>query len=69
MNFPALSPAHMRLFLEANVRPVTKAVQIMQQDPDKLEDFRMKLDALIGEYFENNSVNQDFLITRATKTR
>ncbi len=69
MNFPALSPAHMRLFLEANVGPVTKAVQIMQQDPDKLEDFRMKLDALIGEYFENNSVNQDFLITRATKTR
>jgi len=59
----------MRLFLEANVGPVTKAVQLMQQEPDKLEAFRMKLDALISEYFENNIVNQDFLITRATKTK
>jgi SAM-dependent methyltransferase len=69
MKFPALSPAHMRLFLEANVGPVTKAVQLMQQEPEKLEAFRMKLDALISEYFENNIVNQDFLITRATKIK
>jgi hypothetical protein len=32
-----------------------------------MEQFRKQYDALASEYFEDNLVRQDFLITRATK--
>ena len=36
-------------------------------DPTKLERFRREYDALASEYFEDNLLRQDYLITRATK--
>ena len=35
--------------------------------PEKLAEFRRALTALVEQYFEDNCVRQDFLITRATK--
>ncbi|MDO8793060.1 MAG: hypothetical protein Q7J25_00390 [Vicinamibacterales bacterium] len=36
-------------------------------DPSKLAAFRREFDALATEYFEDNIVRQDYLMTRAVK--
>ncbi len=36
-------------------------------DPARLARFRREYDALIGPYFEDNVVGQDYLITSAVK--
>jgi ubiquinone/menaquinone biosynthesis C-methylase UbiE len=68
MPFPTLSVAHMRLYMEQNLGPVVRIVQTLEtEDPPKLAAFRKELEALIANYFENNFVRQDYLMTRATK--
>ncbi len=67
MSFPTLSPSHMRLFMEANVGPVGKLVESLGDQKDLLQEFRDEFESLISLYFENNTVRQDFLITRAIK--
>jgi len=67
IRFAALSPAHMRRFMEHNAGPVARAVAGMTNDPARLAAFRDEFDALIGEYFHDNIVRQDFLMTRARK--
>jgi SAM-dependent methyltransferase len=65
--FQTLSPAHLRLFMEANVGPIGRLVQSLASDPPKLESFRREMDELTSLYFENNQVRQQYLLTRATK--
>jgi SAM-dependent methyltransferase len=65
MHFQALSPAHMREFLESNAGPVQAIARSL--DADTLVTFRSELDSLIASYFRENIVRQDFLMTRATK--
>jgi len=36
-------------------------------DPAKLAKFRREYEVLAAEYFEDNQLRQDYLITRATK--
>jgi len=36
-------------------------------DPAKPKEFRRQYDALAAEYFEDNIIRQDYLITRAAK--
>ncbi len=67
MQFQALSPAHMRQFLEGNAGPVQGLVQSLADTPERLAAFRRELDALVGTYFHENIVRQDFLMTRAKK--
>jgi hypothetical protein len=68
MRFPILSPAHQRLFLEAYVGPITKLTETLgASDPNRLATFRAELEELIGTYFEDNVVRQDYLLTRAIK--
>jgi SAM-dependent methyltransferase len=68
MTVPALSPAHHRAGAEKSAGAVVRLVAMLQQtDPMKLEQFRAEYDALASEYFEDNLVRQDYLITRATK--
>ena len=65
---PAMSPSHMRLLLERYIGPVTAVVKMLEaDDPDKLTLFRSEMDVLLGEYFENNTVIQSYLMTRAIK--
>jgi hypothetical protein len=40
---------------------------LQDSDPAKLEQFRREYEALAEEYFEDNLLRQDYLITRATK--
>ncbi len=68
MRSPALSPQHMRVMLESNVGPFAKVVAALStSDPSKLATLRHELDDLSAEYFENNTMRQDFLMSRAIK--
>jgi len=69
MASPYLSSRHVRIFMEQNVGPVMKVVQILADEPDKLAQFRLELDDLSTVYFEptENILRQDYLLTRATK--
>ena len=68
MLFQTLSPQHFRLFMERNFGPATKLLQALDaSDPAKAAALRRGMEALAGQYFENNTVRQDFLMTRAIK--
>ena len=67
MHFPTLSPAHLRLFMEANIGPMEKLVESLQAEPEKLAAFRQEFEELAATYFENNTLRQDFLMSRGKK--
>jgi SAM-dependent methyltransferase len=68
MLVPALSPQHFRTRLERSAGPLIKLVESLSAgDPEKLTAFRREYDALIEEYYEENTVRQDYLLTRASK--
>jgi len=64
----ALSPAHHRAVSERSAGPLVRLVaELSGSDPAKLAEFRRQYDALAAEYFEDNIIRQDYLISRATK--
>jgi SAM-dependent methyltransferase len=68
MVVPALSPSHHRISVEKSSGAIVRMVAMLQDsDPAKLEQFRREYEALAEEYFEDNLLRQDYLITRATK--
>jgi hypothetical protein len=68
MLFPTLSAQHYRLFMERNFGPVIRLLQSLDKsDPDKGATLRREFDDLAAQYFENNTVRQDYLLTRAVK--
>jgi hypothetical protein len=68
MLVPALSPQHVRMRAEKSVGPLIKVVETLSaSDPAKLAAFRREYEALVAEYYEENTVRQDYLLTRATK--
>ena len=67
MRLPGLSPVHIRIFAETNIGPVKKLIASLEPTPEKLQTFRAELESLITRYFEDNSMRQDFLMTRAIK--
>jgi len=65
---PALSPQHFRSVAERSAGPAAKLVDsLAASDPSKLAAFRREYDALASQYFEENLIRQDYLITRAKK--
>ena len=68
MLVPALSPQHNRAMTERTAGPVLKLVEsLTATDPARLAAFRREFEAIVADYFEDNSVRQDYLLTRATK--
>jgi len=68
MLVPALSLQHFRKTIEQTAGPIIKLVEFLNAtDPAKLAAFRSEYEALVSEYFEDNVVHQDYLLTRATK--
>jgi SAM-dependent methyltransferase len=68
MEVPALSPAHYREMFEKSAGPVIKIVETLgTTDPERLEQFRRDVEVLLSDYFEDNIVRQDYLMTRAIK--
>jgi SAM-dependent methyltransferase len=65
---PTLSVPHYRELLERTAGPVMKLVETLSTSaPDRLAAFRKEHDALAAEYFGDNCLRQQFLMTRATK--
>jgi SAM-dependent methyltransferase len=64
---PSLSPQHTRVLQEGTIGPLAKLVASLATQPERLAAFRAELEALIGEYFEDNAVRQHFTMARATK--
>ena len=65
---PALSPQHNRVFSERTIGPLTRAVDALAAaNPAALAALRAELDALAAEFFEDNTIRQDYLMTRATR--
>jgi len=63
-----LSPQHYRVFMETNFGPAKKLMEgLDKSDPAKAAAFRRELEQLAAEYFENNALRQDYLLTRAVK--
>jgi SAM-dependent methyltransferase len=64
----ALSPAHLRVFMETNFGPAKKLMASLDaSDPAKAAAVRREMEELNAVYFADNHVRQDFLMTRATK--
>ena len=69
MIVPTLGPAHLRGFNERHAGPVMRLVQSLQSEPARLESFQQEFEALAAQYFEDNVVHQDYLMSRATKVK
>jgi hypothetical protein len=63
----ALSPQHVRMVIEVAVGPVVGLLQELASKPDVLASFRAEIDAMIADYFDDNHLRQDYLLTRAVK--
>jgi len=67
MIIPALSPKHFRAYTERSAAPVMKVIDQLQNEPQRLAQFRADFEALVARYFSANRVRQSFLMTRAIK--
>ena len=68
MSVPTLSPQHFRANLERTAGPLIKLVETLAaNDPQKLAQFRREYETLVAEYYADNLVRQDYLLTRAKK--
>ena len=68
MLVPALGVKHLCATIERSAGPVLRAVEFLAAtDPALLAEFRREAEALVAEYFEDNVIHQDYLMTRATK--
>ena len=68
MPVPALSAAHYRANFERTAGPAIKVIEALSaSDPARLSEFRREFEALAAEYFRDNVIRQDYLLTRATK--
>jgi SAM-dependent methyltransferase len=63
----ALSPSHFRTTFERTAGPMRRVVESLQGDPRRLEAFRSEYTAAVADYFEDNLVRQEYLLTRAVK--
>jgi len=67
MIIPALSPQHHRTTAE-QVGPMRKLTEMLSStDPAKLEVFRREYEAIVNDYLRDNTIQQHYLMTRATK--
>jgi len=64
---PAMSLPHFRTMFEQSAGPVRKFVEMAAGEPEKLAAFRRDFEAIAAEYYDDNAIRQDFLMTRAIK--
>lgn len=68
MLVPALSLQHQRMLMERTAGPIIKLVESLSAtDPGKLAELRREYEGILGEYYSDNIIRQDYLMTRATK--
>jgi hypothetical protein len=53
---------------ERSAGPVIKLIEVLTaSDPARLADFRREFEEIIVDYWRDNVVHQDYLLTRAKK--
>lgn len=68
MTFQTLSVQHYRKFMEQSFGPAQKLLQTLDStDPARANRFRQDAEELAANYFEDNTLRQDYLLTRAIK--
>jgi len=68
MRVQTLSVQHQRHAFETGVGPMSVVMKALSAtDPARLAQLRQELDALFEEYFVDNHLRQDFLLSRAVK--
>jgi hypothetical protein len=68
MFFPTLSVQHYRQFMETNFGPARKLLNALDTaDPAKAAALRSEIEEIAGQYFSDNIMRQDYLMTRAIK--
>jgi SAM-dependent methyltransferase len=68
MLVPALSVQQHCAKIEQTSGPIRKLVESLSaSDPARLTTFRRESEDLVAEYFQDNIIRQDYLLTRATK--
>jgi SAM-dependent methyltransferase len=68
MLVPALSPQHLRTRAEKTLGPLIKLVETLSAtDPTKLASLRREYEDLVAQYYHDNTIRQDYLLTRASK--
>ena len=64
---PGLSIQHVRTVFETTAGPLKKMVQAFASEPNKLKNLREEIDTAISNYFADNFLRMDYLMTRAKK--
>lgn len=65
---PALSPQHYRATVERSAGPILMLIERLgATNPHALQEFRQEFDAMVAEYWCDNIVRQEYLLTRAVK--
>lgn len=67
MAVPALSLAHHRFYQESNAGSSVRTVQTLGADGARLAAWRAEGDELVEQYFRENVVRHEYLLTRATR--
>ena len=68
LQFPALSPGHMRRIMEETFAPVVFLVHTLNDRPGPLSEWRRQHDAIAADFFADGRVRFEYLLTRATKS-
>ena len=67
LEMPGLSVAHIRANFEKGAGPLKRMVESFGDEPEKLSILRSKIDEAIFEYFEDNLLRMDFIMTKGKK--
>lgn len=67
MLFPTLSLDHYRQTIESTIGPILKLIQEPTNPAERIQGFRNELEKLAAQYFRNNAIHQNYLMTRAIK--
>ena len=64
---PGLSISHLLGMFEKGAGPLSKLIEKLSSDPERLYLLRTEILNTISLYFENNSLRQDYLLTKGIK--
>ena len=64
---PGLSISHLLGMFEKGAGPLSKLIEKLSSDPERLYLLRTEILNTISLYFENNSLRQDYLLTKRIK--
>lgn len=67
MTVPALSPQHYIAWQMARVGPLVRTLEALQSNPEKRDAYLKEYTDLSANYFTDNLMRQEYLLTRATK--